>query len=172
MQDEKKTFREKWYAELDSNDLRKVWIKGFIVCILAAIVAGFIDYLLMRIQGHFYVGILIIGPFIGVTISNSYQKYHIKYTAIAILYTFIGMILLNLIRLMILFNFSNLGYIFTHGFFIYELFLHPIKTFTDAIKVATIPNYIFAIIEIVLHVLTFVFAYIMSRKNKNKIVEK
>ena len=48
MQDEKKTFREKWYAELDSNDLRKVWIKGFIVCILAAIVAGFIDYLLMN----------------------------------------------------------------------------------------------------------------------------
>ena len=172
MGNDKKSFKEQWNEELNKDDLKRVWLKGLVVCIAAIIVASFIDYLLFRINGSFFVGIILIGPFIGRTIGNTYEKYHIKYTLIALLYTLIGMILLNFFRLLLIYNFSNLGSLLSSGETWFMIFLHPIRAIVNAFRINEVANYFFSIIELLLYVGTFFLAYILSKKKQAKNSEK
>ena len=172
MENDKKSFKEQWNEELNKNDLKKVCLKGLVVCIAAIVVASFIDYFLFKINGSFFVGIILIGPFIGITISNSYEKYHIKYTLIALLYTLIGMILLNFFRLLLIYNFSNLGSLLSSGETWFMIFLHPIRAIVNAFRINEVANYFFSIIELLLYIGTFFLAYILSKKKQAKNSEK
>ena len=168
MENDKKSFKEQWNEELNKNDLKKVCLKGLAVCIAAIVVASFIDYLLFKINGSFFVGIILIGPIIGLTISNSYEKYHIKYTFIALLYTLIGMILLNFFRLLLIYNFSNLGALLSSGETWFMIFLHPIRAIVNAFRINEVGNYFYSIIELFLYVGAFFLAYILSKKKQDK----
>ncbi|MBR6287764.1 MAG: hypothetical protein IKR19_00295, partial [Acholeplasmatales bacterium] len=147
-------------------------LKGLVVCIAAIVVASFIDYFLFKINGSFFVGIILIGPIIGVTISNSYEKYHIKYSLIAIGYTLIGMLLLNLFRLLLIYNFSNLGALLSSGETWFMIFLHPIRAIVNAFRINEVANYFFSIIELILYIGTFFLAYKLSKKKQAKNSEK
>jgi hypothetical protein len=164
MEENKQSFKDKWNSELDKKDLKKVLIKGLIGMIAAVVLASFVDYLLFRINASFFVAILIIGAFIGVIINNSFKQYHIKYTFIALIYTFIGMILLNFFRLVLIYGFSEIGTILSSGEAWFMIFLHPIRAIVNAVRIGEIGNYIFSIIELVLYIGTFFFAYILSKK--------
>ncbi len=170
--DNKKPFIERWNEELDREDLRRVWIKGAIACIATAIVAAFVDFLLVKINASFFVGIIIVGAFIGLFINNSFKKYHIKYSFITLLYVFIGMILLNFLRLLLIHGFSNFGEFLSHGDAWFMIFLHPIRAVYMAIKIGEIGNYIFSSIELILYIGSFFIAYLLSKKKNESETEE
>ena len=73
---------------------------------------------------------------------------------------------MNFFRLLLVYNFSNLGTLLSSGEAWFMIFLHPIRCFINAIKIGQILNYLFSIIEIVLYIGTFFMAYILSKRKK------
>ena len=167
LDNEKKTFKEKWNEPIDKNDLKKTLIRGLIGMILGVIIAVFIDLLLVRINANFCVGAMIVGSVIGLLISGGFKEYHIKYSLIAVCYTIVGLILLNLMRLLAINNFSNIGAILSSGDTYYLVFLYPIRIIHNAIRIGQFTNYIFAIIEFVIIIVSIFVAYYVPLKKQS-----
>lgn len=169
---DKLTFKDKWFEDYNKKDLKMVLIKGIIAMLASVFIGVFIDYLLFMINASFTVGMFVVGTMTGLIVQKSHEKYHIKYSLITIILVLIGMILLNMLRLFLINNFKNIGPLLSNGTTYMIIFLYPIKVFITAIKIGNIGNYIFSIIELAIYIGSFFVAYYLSKRKETNTEEE
>lgn len=166
---ENESFKSMWNKKLDPEEHKKVLIKAIITAILVAIIAGFINYLLLYHNSNILGAILINGLFIGAIINKGIEKYHIRYSFLSVLLTLGSIILSNALTFIFFNAFTlkfGLGDILSSANFYKFTFIYPIHLLINAFKYNATSNYVYALLAIILHSASFLLAYFLPKFRK------
>lgn len=154
-----------WKEHIYKDDLIAVLMNGFIVALLAGIIAGGLDYLFERFNIRISFGLLIIAFCVGYRIRKSYYTFHILYPVLALLFMIFGLFVSVLTFYISLLGFQyGFQMLTVPGFYIYFIET-PIANLLALRAGFDIKYLLLGILDVLITIWSFWYCYRLAKGN-------
>ncbi len=160
-----RNYLNQWKYRIDKTDILMTILYGLLGAIFGGFAAGSIYYLLLKINITLTLDLFILTLLIPFLIKRGYNKYHILYPHLAILFLILGLIVTSFTYFMFLYGGIEQSFnILKDSYFWLYILERPYAYFLAFADTKDSFYLLFGIINIVIYLLSFILTYKLSIK--------